>query len=367
VFSREISLYKKLSEKNVKILFLTYGNSKDLQFSKLLGSINAIPCLDLIKAKNPKMKFLKSFFLPFKLKNLFRETDIIKTNQLNGSWVAWIAKLLYRKKLIARGGYDWLIAHIKFSNKKGFKNYFVYLLRYFLIFIIELVTYRLADGIILTTTQELDFITKYFKLKRKYRKNKIRQFFNFVDVDLFKPLNLSKKEKHILFIGRLSNEKNLENLLTAIKDLDGFILDIIGTGQEEEKLKTMAKAIRANVNFLGLFPNNEIPKILNQYPILILPSFSEGNPKVLLEAMSCGVACIGTNVIGINNIISHKVNGYLCNTSSGSIRDAILSLYNDKILREKIGNNGRAYVIDKCSLKSIFEKEYLFYKQIFLL
>jgi glycosyltransferase involved in cell wall biosynthesis len=80
--------------------------------------------------------------------------------------------------------------------------------------------------------------------------------------------------------------------------------------------------------------------------------------------MSCGVACIGTNIEGINNIIKHKENGFLCETDSESIRNAILTLYKDKDLMKKIAQNARQFILDNCSLKSITNKEYLFYQEI---
>ena len=364
LINREISLYKKLLKKNMNICFLTYGTKEDLKFSKILEGINIIPCSDLVKSKIPGITFIKSLFLPIRLKEYFRKVDIIKTNQLNGSWVAWIAKLLFRKKLIIRGGYDWLTNHINLYKLKGSKSYLKYVLLYFQIFILELIAYKLADGIILTSEMHISYIIKYFKLKKKLKKNRIYLLRNFIDINLFKPAPLKKKDKHVLFIGRLSNEKNLFNLLDAINELDGFFLDIIGSGPEEEILKKRVEDLRINVKFHGVLPNNKIPEKINQYQIFILPSFYEANPKSLLEAMSCGVACIGTNVWGIGNIINHKENGYLCGTSSNSIKRAIETLYNNQLLREKIGKNARTFILENCSLNSISNKEYEFYNEL---
>ncbi len=101
-----------------------------------------------------------------------------------------------------------------------------------------------------------------------------------------------------------------------------------------------------NLNLLGVFPNNIIPEVLNQYQIFILPSYYEGNPKVLLETMSCGLACIGINVYGISNILKHKENGYLCDIQSESIKKAIKSLHSNKDLKSKIGRNAREFIMN---------------------
>jgi len=65
-------------------------------------------------------------------------------------------------------------------------------------------------------------------------------------------------------------------------------------------------------------------------------------------------------------MIKHKENGYLCKTDSESIRNAIISLYNDTKLRNNIGQEAREFVVNNCSLKSIANKEYLLCNSLFL-
>ncbi|MFX1391980.1 MAG: glycosyltransferase family 4 protein [Promethearchaeota archaeon] len=364
VISRETSLYNKLTEKKIKFSFLTFGNQKDLEFSNYLKKIKVYPVGDYVNSIIPKLHFIKSLLLPIKLKVLFKKVNIIKTNQIRGSWIACVAKILFRKKIIIRGGYEWLSRYKSFSRHKGFKSYLKFLTNYIWIFLNELIAYKLADGIILTDKEDISFIVKCFKLKRKYRKGKIIHYNNFVDENLFKPINSTKKDKKILYIGNLKNVKNLNNLIKALKSLEGYGLDIIGKGPIEGKLKNLVSNLKLNVNFLGIFPHEKLPEIINQYEIFILPSYYEGNPKVLLEAMSCGVACIGTNVHGIKSIIKHKENGYLCGFSSKSIKEAIINLDKNKNLREYIAKNARKFILEKCSLDSISNKEFLFYKKV---
>ncbi|MFX1384033.1 MAG: glycosyltransferase family 4 protein [Promethearchaeota archaeon] len=362
IITREISLYKQLSNKNVKYKFLTYGNDSDLKYQELLGDIEIIPTQNLIKSKNLILRLFKSFLLPFKLKKIFKSIDIIKTNQVEGCWVGLIAKIFFRKKIIIRAGYEWFRNYLNEVKIQSEKNFFRYLINYIYIFITELIAYKFADIIILTSRENIKFIIKTFKLNRK--REKIIFLPNFIDVNQFKPLNIKKKEKSILFVGRLTLIKNLANLLKALKNLNNFTLDLIGTGSHEVNLKNMAKNLNINANFLGVLPNYKLSEKYNLYQMFILPSFFEVNPKALLEAMSCGMPCIGTNVRGIKEIIKHKENGYLCELSSKSIQDAIITVYNNKELREIISNNARQFIMKNCSLDSIVEKELNIYKEI---
>ncbi len=360
ILEREITLYKKLKEKDIKFKFLTYGTNEEFHYSEKLKDIDIIPIHNLIKSRISILKVLKSILIPLKLKNLFKDIDIIKTNQVEGWWVALLAKLLYKKKIIIRGGYEWFRNFLSTPRAKGIFNYFKFLLNYIYVFISEFLAYKLADKIILTNKSDIDFIVDTFSLKKK--KSKIEFLPNFIDISLFKPLNAEKLDKHIIFIGRLDVEKNLYNLLKAMELLNNYYLDIVGSGPLERNLKNEVKKMKGNINFLGIYPNNKIPEILNQYDIFILPSIFECNPKVLLEAMSCGISCIGTNVRGINGIITHKENGYLCAINSNSIKNAIQYLYNNKDLREKISKNAREFIINNCSLEKIAEKEANLYK-----
>ena len=364
LLTREIALYKELMKKNVKYSFLTFGTKKDLNYSKLLENIEIITIQDKISPKIPLIHFIKSFILPLRMKKVFQRFQIIKTNQIYGSWIACVAKLLFRKKIIIRGGYELLNWHTTLSEKRGLKNSIKYLILYVWYYLIEFFAYKLADGIILTSEYDISFIIKHFKLKKKYKNNKIRLIYNFIDTDLFKPSDAPKKDKKVLFIGKLDRQKNLFNLFKAFKDLKDFNLDIIGEGHLKNILKEYIRKENINVKLLGNIPNNQIPELLNQYHILILPSIWEGNPKVLLEAMSCGVPCIATNIPGINNIIKHKHNGFLCEKDFKSIRKAILALYNDVNLMKEITKNARKFIIDYCSLKVVVKKEYNFYKEV---
>jgi len=342
---REIKPYKELAKYFNEIYFFTYGGKEELKYQKLFSEN-----IKIFPKKWTLLSTLYNLFLPFLYRNELKKVDILKTNQMLGSWAGVVAKWLYKKKLVVRCGYEWL-NFLENQKKSLWKRVAVKF--------IEKIAYRNADKIILTSEKDKNFIVKRFKIKPE----KITVIPNYIDTDLFKPLSIPKEKNSIIFVGRLEKEKNLFNLIEAITTLP-INLVIIGNGSLKEKLKNFAKEKNAKVEFKENIPNEKLPEELNKSEIFILPSFYEGCPKALLEAMACGLLCIGTNVEGIKEIIQHKENGYLCEPDAKSIKKAILEVLNDKDLQEKISQNARKTILEKFSLEKILEKEIKIYQSL---
>ena len=102
----------------------------------------------------------------------------------------------------------------------------------------------------------------------------------------------------LLFVGRLAKVKNIDFLLDLVCALNthsvDISLDIVGEGREECSLKTsvMEKGIQNLVSFLG---NQEVKDIYREYDVLLLSSWTEGFPNVVIEAMAYGIRCILTS------------------------------------------------------------------------
>ena len=89
----------------------------------------------------------------------------------------------------------------------------------------------------------------------------------------------------------------------------------------------------------------------------MLPSYYEGHPKTLLEAMACGLAVITTDVPGIREIIRHRENGFLTGTSPSDLRQAITEVVSDPRLRDHMGSNARQYILERFRLDRIVDLE----------
>ena len=146
-------------------------------------------------------------------------------------------------------------------------------------------------------------------------------------------------------------------LLEVMKGLPQYHLRIIGGGVSQEKLIAFKEREGiANVSFLGMIPNEELPRYLNQAQAFILASFLEGHPKALIEAMACGLPCIGTNVIGINDVIIDGENGCLCEVDSQSIRNCIMKVFQDREKMKEIGERARKFAIENYSFDKIIRR-----------
>lgn len=121
----------------------------------------------------------------------------------------------------------------------------------------------------------------------------------------------SALRRRLIFVGRLSDEKGLPLLLAGFElarsrlpDLN-LELEVIGDGAPELTIR------REGVHFLGRLSHSEIQSRLLESDYLVLPSSTEGMPFAILDAMSAGIPCIGSDITGVNEIISDQVNGFL--------------------------------------------------------
>lgn len=355
LLDREILIYKRFIEDGHKVTFVTYGGQKDLSFQDKTEGISVIPVYKYLRRPgNSFIRFIHSFFIPFRLKTFLEDGDIYKTNQMFGSWVAIISKLLYKKKLVVRCGYEFLRNH----GIRGDYNFFKKSLFFIFGYLLEAISYLVADCVIITSLSNYEFIKRCFL----FNHHKLKVVRNYIDTDLFKP-QITAKTCDLLYIGRITQCKNLLNLLDGLKGLD-CKLTIIGKGELADTLETISKENKINLEMKGIVPNNELPEHINKAKIFILPSFYENSPKSLLEAMSCGATVIGTEVDGIRELIIHKKNGCLCRTDPESIRAAIIELMTNDNLREELGKNAREFTIENCSLKNVYKKELDLYEEL---
>lgn len=187
-------------------------------------------------------------------------------------------------------------------------------------------------------------------------------------VELIPVLENKSKQIQLLFMGVLLRRKGVFQLLEAFKQLikkyPNLHLVYAGSGELFEDLKDKINLLGLGnqITLAGWVQGADKMLLLQQSTIFILPSYNECFPVSLLEAMSAGIPSVVTNVGGVVDIIQDGDNGLLVNP--GDIEEIVLkvsALLDDKLLRERIGKNGRDYVIShfECNLvMSLLESIY---------
>lgn len=349
LFDREKQLYEEHLRKGYlkKVYWLTYrkDDAKTAAKLKAIGRLHQdIEVLPMVRLSSNKWGcLLYSLLMPLLHRRCLKSADIFKTNQIDGSWAAVLAKWLYRKPLVARSGYTWSLL-IKKHNAAKCKQK--------LIGLIERFAYKNATIAVLTSKEQADYISQRYSISEE----KLRVIPNYINTQLFTPRkSVDRYTDRIVFVGRLNKEKNLSHLIEAITKTN-LTLDIYGQGDIRTELEEQAKKLNAKVNFMGTVPNDELPNILNRYRYFILPSFYEGMPKSLLEALACGLVCIGTNSGGISEIIEDGTNGYLAESPQPQALvkaiERAIRLSTDSVISEGIKRVRKNF-----SLENVTERE----------
>jgi glycosyltransferase involved in cell wall biosynthesis len=140
------------------------------------------------------------------------------------------------------------------------------------------------------------------------------------------------KPYRLVFIGNLEQEKGIKELLSAISDIkpeDWSHLDIVGEGSGYSHILQVAEKYHKKVTVHGSLPVDKVHSILSESHFLLLPSHSEGFPKVIAEAICWGCIPVVSAIGSIPQYIENDVNGFLwdlkSDTTFTSVLDHVLS------------------------------------------
>lgn len=170
----------------------------------------------------------------------------------------------------------------------------------------------------------------------------------------------------ITCIGRLSPEKGLPDLLTAAKCLLASHPElkflIAGSGPLRESLEQQARELGVDraVNFYGSFPHSDLRKIMAVTDIFVLPSYLEGLPFVIVEAMAYAKPVVATSVGGVTEVVTDQQTGLVVPPGAvESLTRALQTLVEDAALRYKMGSAGREKVLTGAFSVDAFIKKVL--------
>lgn len=146
---------------------------------------------------------------------------------------------------------------------------------------------------------------------------------------------------------RLSSIKGIPYLIKAMTYLKEGTLLIIGDGPERKKSESLLHSLglQDRVFLLGWVDRQDMWRHLQQSTIFVLPSLSEGTPRVILEAMMCGLSIVATRVGGIPEMLTDGVNGILVPPrNEKAIAEAIKRVLDDPDFQRKASMENRMAV-----------------------
>lgn len=347
---RELSIYKNLNKRyKCNFIFVTYGDESELDFDISEYGISIFPIYKYAtKSKSKLIGYIKSFYFPFLIRKHVQEFDLIKQNQLLGSWVSLILKLVSKKPLFLRTGYDMYL----FSSLEN-KNIITMLLYKFL----TKITLYFSDIYSVSSNRDFKFISS---LNKNSNNIKIRP--NWIIENNIQFINLQKRyNNRILSVGRLEKQKNYEFLIKAFKDTN-ITIDLVGAGSLKNRLESISKQNKVKLNIIEPLENSEILNLMNKYKFFVTTSSFEGNPKTVLEAMSSGCIIFASKIDSHSELIVENVNGFLFDLSDPKNLIKIFQLnFENNNLLSSISKRSINTVNKNFSLNKAVELEYLDY------
>lgn len=167
-----------------------------------------------------------------------------------------------------------------------------------------------------------------------------------------------KKEKEkitnqLIFVGRLSKDKNVQPIIEAVQNMKEQSLMIVGNGEEYDNLQKYASE---KIRFVGAVSPTEVKEYMKQADILIMNSFFEGIPMTILEAVSLGIPVVTTPVGGIPTVLSFGQDSEATDGSAVQICEKIKKIYSSyERYSDKAYENSKQFDYRKVN-REIYEK-----------
>lgn len=211
----------------------------------------------------------------------------------------------------------------------------------------------------LETNKEIDVVYNFVDEREYYRKDKR---------SLRKDYCIRDDEKVLIHISNFRKVKRVQDVIYAFslieKDIPSKLL-LVGDGPEDSECRQLVQKLGLENSVLFLGKQDNVSDLLSIADLKLLPSEKESFGLVLLEAMACGVPCIGTNVGGIPEVIDHDETGYIAEL--GNVEQmahyAVYMLKDDELMSQ-MSHRAREVVQNKFSSETILNQYEDLYEQV---
>ena len=202
-------------------------------------------------------------------------------------------------------------------------------------------------------------------IENEYGTDNVTVLPNCVDLreaKVFERDNCHDETLHILYLGRIEPNKGVDYILKAAEQLKNndinFLLHIAGKDQCQDYYVTLFKeSLKENFTYEGVVTGTAKTELLKKCQVFLLPSFYEGLPMSLLEAMSFGEVPVVTNVGSIGEVVKNGENGMFVNVKdSHTIVEAVTRLYSDRELLQELSTESKSTILNQFSPEEYINK-----------
>jgi glycosyltransferase involved in cell wall biosynthesis len=190
---------------------------------------------------------------------------------------------------------------------------------------------------------------------------------NAVDIHEFSPSPTDGKS--LLYIGRLVRNNGIEDLMSALPGILEIHPDaeihIVGSGPMEDKVQKKIQAADLSEPVTVHDYVEDISKMYDIASVFCRPSYSEGLPLTMLEAMASGIPPVVTAIAGVPEVVTDGETGILLEPGNpDKVEEAITDLFNDIEHQKKLSKNAREYVVKNLTWEQRTEKVIKVYNKI---
>ncbi|MBX4211192.1 MAG: glycosyltransferase [Candidatus Yanofskybacteria bacterium] len=164
----------------------------------------------------------------------------------------------------------------------------------------------------------------------------------YINLEIFRPLELEKRFD-CLFAGRLVANKGIFIFLEALEKLPDITGCIVGDGPARSEIEhyLIHHNLSSRIQLHGWAKDHkEIARLMNESRVLVMPSFNEGGPRVVLEAMACGIPVLATPVGIVPDVLQDGISGFQIPWDSSAIAGRIKQLLDNSELLDKFRSTG---------------------------
>ena len=229
---------------------------------------------------------------------------------------------------------------------------------YYVLKVLEKTNFHLVDRVAVEAPGGIEFMGL-----NRFRKKIVVMGALYIDTNIFKiNRNVLERGNLVGYIGRLAEGKGIENFVQAmpllLKECGDLEALIGGGGPLFDKIKDRLARdeLTAKVRLTGWIPHDELPRYLNELKLFILPSYSEGLPGAVQEAMACGAVVVATPVGCVPDLIKDGETGFIMEDNSPQciVRNVIRALEHPRL--NEIALNARRLIEQEYTYEVMVEK-----------